>query len=150
MTFRFFYSDSSDIITNGEDRFVAVIPSVSDEEKLYDELNYRLQFPYFGRNWDALWDLYCDFRWMEEREKREIYIYHQELKKLSSKDLKKYINIIRDSIEDRKYDYEYKVYMFFNKEEETLINDCWQGRSVWTILYDRFSLALKSLLKTEK
>ena len=50
--------------------YYADILVVDSKDGLFEELNSKLAFPYFGFNWDALWDLYCDFHWIEQR-----YIY---------------------------------------------------------------------------
>ena len=43
---------------------VRVSDAVSTREELFDILETGLQFPYFGRNWDALIDLLSDLTWL--------------------------------------------------------------------------------------
>ena len=45
--------------------FIAHIAPVSNKLDLFTKLSNALHFPdYFGKNWDALIDLYYDFHWI--------------------------------------------------------------------------------------
>ncbi|MBR1933529.1 MAG: barstar family protein [Prevotella sp.] len=75
-----------------EDIFEAVIPPVNSKCVLLNELSDKLDFPsYFGQNWDALYDLFTDFFWIQQK---EIRIYHQGLRGLPESDLQVYMDII--------------------------------------------------------
>ncbi|MEY8685947.1 barstar family protein [Bacteroides sp. AN502(2024)] len=77
--------------------YIGYVSSVATERELYTELSNILQFPsYFGKNWDALDELYRDFNWIEDE---EIVIVHNDLSELSLNDLKTYIGIIVNSID---------------------------------------------------
>ena len=76
-----------------DDAFVAVIEPVSSKEDLFDELNVKLQFPYFGFNWDSLHELLRDFYWIHQK---EINIVHNRLC-LPPKDYDIYMSIINNS-----------------------------------------------------
>ena len=76
-----------------DDAFVAVIEPVSSKVDLLDELNAKLHFPYFGFNWDSLYDLLRDFYWIRQK---EINIVHNRLC-LSSKDYDIYMSIVNNS-----------------------------------------------------
>lgn len=72
--------------------FIAHVAPVSDKLDLFTKLSNALHFPdYFGRNWDALIDLYYDFHWILEK---DIVIFHESLSGLSEQDLKTYLQIV--------------------------------------------------------
>lgn len=61
-------------------------------EDLYAKLSESLCFPdYFGKNWDALCELYLDFYWIDTL---NIVIIHENLSKLSFDDFRMYISIV--------------------------------------------------------
>jgi len=104
----------------GTDAFIAIIPSVSSKETLLEELNNKCAFPYFGYNWDALWDLFCDFHWIE---KRKIMIYHQGITELSYKDLVSYVRIIVNACKEwEECSHHYISFLFKTDEEEIIQN----------------------------
>lgn len=72
--------------------FIAHIAPVSDELDLFTKLSNALHFPdYFGKNWNALIDLYYDFHWILEK---DIIIFHESLSGLSEQELKTYLQIV--------------------------------------------------------
>ena len=96
------------------------IAVVESKEDLFDELNRKLSFPYFGFNWDALWDMYCDFHWIEQR---SIYIYHQGITHMPLQELAVYLGIVVDSCEEWKKYPQHDVHFIFNSKEEKIIKD---------------------------
>lgn len=67
-----------------EDSYIVRIPVITNKKELYAELMYKLKFPsYFGKNWDALDDLFRDFCWIEND---NIVIIHEGITGLSKKD----------------------------------------------------------------
>lgn len=56
------YNPKSDAI------FIAHLPKIESEEQLFNELNFKLKFPpYFGFNWNAIYDCLTDFSWIEQK-----------------------------------------------------------------------------------
>lgn len=105
---------------NGMDRnsFCAFIETANNKEGLLRELDKKLQFPYFGYNWDALYDLFSDFWWIKQK---NISIYHQGVRNLPLKDLYIYVKILVDiCIIWKKYP-EHDVYFFFFEKERNII-----------------------------
>ncbi|MHA7678622.1 barstar family protein [Cupriavidus sp. PET2-C1] len=82
-----------------KDAFVAVLPSaIGTNSALLDALASLLEFPaYFGFNWNALFDCLRDFSWMNEH---DIVLVHLELPMLPQSELKIYLRLLRDSVQD--------------------------------------------------
>ncbi len=73
---RIFFTDKINECLDSK-AFIAHIAPVSDELDLFTKLSNALHFPdYFGKNWDALIDLYYDFHWILEK---DIIIFHESL-----------------------------------------------------------------------
>lgn len=68
------------------------------KEELLEWYNTVLSFPYFGRNWDSLYDLLSDTSWMNDR---HVWLFHHRLPDLSDKDLSTYVKILYDASFDR-------------------------------------------------
>ena len=67
------------------------IKNVHSKKELLLELNEKLSFPpYFGFNWDALWDLYCDFHWVSQY---DIYILIIRVLQLYQKTISLFISV---------------------------------------------------------
>ena len=120
-----FVSDFS--ITTDQDNSSAIIPAVHSKKELLDEYNKWLKFPYFGFNWDALWDLLCDFHWIPQR---HIHIYHESVASLPVDDLKIFIRIIIDACKDwENYQRdshslpEKVLHIYFNNKEKRYIQE---------------------------
>lgn len=65
-----FYSgyENSFSSSDGFKRIIVINERINNKEHLFDVLSKNLNFPsYFGRNWDAVADLLCDFSWYDER-----------------------------------------------------------------------------------
>lgn len=100
-------------------RFVAQIQKVTNKAELFDELAKKLHFPsYFGRNWNALDELYRDFHWINEK---EIVIVHENVSSLPTDDLKLYINIILDSLDSWKQDTNHILKYVFKEKDKAII-----------------------------
>jgi hypothetical protein len=73
--------------------FIARINPVDCKQDLLRELNTKLQFPYFGFNWDSLYDQLRDFYWIRQK---YIFILHYGLS-LPYEDYEIYLSVLRDS-----------------------------------------------------
>ncbi|MDO8610232.1 MAG: barstar family protein [bacterium] len=77
--------------------FIAVLKeNINNKNDLFKNLAEILHFPsYFGKNWDALWDLLNDFHWIKQK---EIILLHEDLPSMKDgEDMKTYINILNDA-----------------------------------------------------
>lgn len=81
-----------------EKGYTAIVPKgISSKVELLNALHELLLFPdYDGRNWDALYDLLCNFEWIEYD---YISLIHHELPNLSDNETKIYLEVLEDSIE---------------------------------------------------
>ncbi len=101
--------------------YMGYIPKVSDKEDLYTKLSEGLSFPvYFGRNWDALCELYLDFYWIDTV---DIVIVHEDISKLPAGDFRTYISIVLQSIDSWKNDSGHNISFVFNQKERKQIMD---------------------------
>ena len=85
-----------------EKTFVAFLKlGIHDKAQLFDELTNIFNFPdnYFGRNFDALSDCLSDFYGINQK---RIILIHRDLPFLEVRDLKIYLNVLLDAIEDWK------------------------------------------------
>jgi hypothetical protein len=82
-----------------DDAFVAVLPSsIGTKSVLLEALATSLAFPvYFGSNWDALFDCFRDFSWIDEH---DIVVVHTDLPTLPPTELRIYLRLLRDSVAD--------------------------------------------------
>jgi RNAse (barnase) inhibitor barstar len=100
-----------------EDALVGFVPKhVSTVDDLLQGVADVLSFPsYFGRNWNALYDCLRDFHWTE---KKNIFLIHSELPQLMERDLKIYLEILRDAAADWKSDEPHAFGVIFDKPVE--------------------------------
>jgi len=83
---------------NPDGAFVVHLSKVKGENELFKQLSDKLLFPnYFGFNWDALFECLRDFHWIEQQ---RIILVHDDLPELIEKELKIYLEILIDSIQD--------------------------------------------------
>jgi len=77
-----------------------VLAGITTKEALFAELAQRLQFPdYFGANWDALWECIRDLSWLPPG---PVVLRHHDLPLAGDVvSLKKYLSILRDTVEKR-------------------------------------------------
>lgn len=68
--------------------FRAQIENINNENCLFKELSEKLKFPdYFGYNWNAVYDCFCDLSWIQER---EVVLIHLQPLNISRKTFKVY------------------------------------------------------------
>ncbi|MDT0178006.1 barstar family protein [Enterobacter sp. BRE11] len=117
--FRFIDGQAS--YNTGEVFFARLDPLISNTDELLKSLYYLLWFPgYFGFNWNALEDCLRDFNWINEN---KIIIVHDVLPNISKKDLKIYLEILRDTaLNWRDYDQHTLEVVFQEKDREHITN----------------------------
>jgi len=99
--------------------FVAFLPKVNGQDELHSKLSEVLRFPdYYGDNWNALYDCLRDFNWIE---KEGIVLVHTELPNLPNEDLKVYVDILFDAMQDWKEGEGHYFKVIFPEESETII-----------------------------
>jgi RNAse (barnase) inhibitor barstar len=91
-------------------------PGIFDADKLLDEVAKSLNFPaYFGENWNALFDCLRDFNWIEEE---RICLIHKEVPSIEIEDLKVYLEILRDAVNDWKDGEDHEFFVLFPASSE--------------------------------
>ena len=108
---------------DNKDVFYALLPEhVRNEQELFVALAEQLQFPdYFGFNWNAVYDCFCDFEWIS---KYEIVLVHQDLTLIDVSTLKTYIEVLIDAKKlwaSHSDEHIFKV--FFHKNSEYMIEN---------------------------
>jgi RNAse (barnase) inhibitor barstar len=95
--------------------FIAQIPKgIGDRKDLFATLVRLLQLPpYFGNNWDALYDSLRDLSWIRCR---EITLIHDDLPMLDNGEIVKYLEILSDCIQDWKLGEAHELAVAFPSE----------------------------------
>ena len=83
---------ASDEIISSNEVFVAEIDPVTSKSELLNEFNTKLNFPYFGFNWDALEENLRNLCWIQQK---NIFIVHKGLY-LPTKDYEIYLSIAKN------------------------------------------------------
>ena len=79
------------------ENLVAIVPAgIQSVEKLFSILSKALNFPYFGRNWDALNDLLRDFWWTDIF---QVTVVHRDIPALAPDDTRIYLDILACCVE---------------------------------------------------
>lgn len=106
-----------------ENKYCAQICEVFSKKQLLEELSYTLNFPYFGFNWNALYDLFCDFHWINQT---DIYIFHYGISKMPRKDIDEYLKLVKDSCNDwnnnLRHNENHNVFFIFNESDKYLLD----------------------------
>jgi RNAse (barnase) inhibitor barstar len=106
---------------SNDTEFVAQISRVKGKSELLSELNKVLNFPdYFGYNWEALSDCLRDFSWIKEK---GIALIHSEIPNLTNGELKVYIEIIYDAVQDWKVEEAHYLKIIFPQKAEHIIQE---------------------------
>src|SRR5581483_2308746 len=91
--------------------FIFRMPSgIQDEDSLLKTFRDGLRFPYFGYNWDALFDCLRDLSWIKEP---IVVIIHQVLPWLDREALRIYLEILSDSVRHWRRRNGHKLEVFF-------------------------------------
>jgi RNAse (barnase) inhibitor barstar len=89
---------------------------VKSEDELFEELYKKLNFPdYFGFNWNAVYDCLRDFHWIQNK---GIVLIHTEIPQIEENDLKVYLEILKDAVQDWQTDEEHYLEVIFPKSSE--------------------------------
>ncbi len=113
----FFYKEPQKYNPDGV--FVAHVTEVNNEDELFKQLSDNLLFPdYFGYNWNAIFDLLCDFHWIEQK---KVVLVHDDLPNLKKRELDIYLEVLVDSIRDWKEGEEHSFEVVFPESTRDLI-----------------------------
>lgn len=102
-----------------ENAFTAHLSNIGSRESLLRQLYDKLELPaYFGFNWDALSDCLRDLHWIRQR---GIVIVHDDALNLAGADVKNYLEIITDAVDDWKKDEAHYLEIVFPEQERDRI-----------------------------
>lgn len=114
----------------GGDEVVARVPAgLTSRQDLFSLLADQLAFPdYFGRNWDALYDLLRDFSWLRERTIRIVHADCPELE--DGRQRRMYLDVLKDAVLDWKPEEEHTLQVTFpSGMEETVTTVLQEGNA---------------------
>jgi len=101
--------------------YVRIDLAISTVEELMNAYYYLLWLPgYFGFNWDGLFDCLRDLRWIPCK---KIVLVHASIPKLSKKDLRVYLEVLRDSILDWQNDEEHELEVVFRTADKATLEE---------------------------
>ena len=92
--------------------FIARIPPrISEKGALFEAFRRELKLPvYFGDNWDALSDCLRDLSWIKCH---AVLIQHEDLPPLSDMEVRTYLEVLADSVQDWKRDEGHELFVVF-------------------------------------
>ncbi len=96
------FTFTDEVCPRDADEVVARISAgLNSRQDLFSQLADQLAFPdYFGRNWDALYDLLRDFSWLREHTIRIVHADCPELE--SERQRRMYLDVLKDAVLDWK------------------------------------------------
>jgi hypothetical protein len=84
-------------------------------QQLFELLYRLLMLPgYFGFNWNALFDCFRDFHWID---KKMVIIVHDRLPEIPSADLRTYFEVLRDAVVDWKPGEDHSLQVVFDEKD---------------------------------
>lgn len=105
-----------------QDAIVVRVPvDIVEKSEIFIFYSQNLRFPpYFGRNWDALYDCLCDLSWINEY---NIALIHEDLP-FSNDETERnvYITLLSDVLANWERSSLHKLQIFFPEKYEQLIN----------------------------
>lgn len=108
-----FVPDIDTFDVNADTLMVRIPPDIAEKHQLLRTFAEQMKFPsYFGWNWDALYDLLCDLSWIQTR---HIAIIHHDLPlRFERKEVRIYLEILRDAIDSWKTDTRHEFLAVFS------------------------------------
>lgn len=91
---------SKEDVSEIKDALRVDITDASDKEALFIQMENKFHFPYFGHNWDALYECITDLEWIEEK---NVILCHDHLARMPDEVLDAYIDVLIDAVYSWKY-----------------------------------------------
>lgn len=87
---------TKDDISGIKDALFVNISDVPDKDSLFNQMEEMFRFPpYFGHNWDALYECITDLEWIEEK---NVIINHEHLVHMPDDTLNIYVSLLIDAM----------------------------------------------------
>jgi len=113
-----FFKDT--VLYNPDNVMVVHLCNIQNENELFNSLKLQLKFPYFGFNWNALYDLLRDFHWIEQK---GVVIVHDDWPKLEKRSLDIYMNVLIDSVLDWKEGEDHYLEAVFPEQYKGIVEE---------------------------
>ena len=107
-----------------DDGMLFKVPPLLGREDILRWYNSSMNFPYFGYNWDSLYDMLCDLSWISEK---HVTIVHSDLPDLSKEDLIIYVGILFDAMSSWEHEEVHVLHVQFPTSYESEINSMTKG-----------------------
>ena len=101
------------------ENLVAIVPAgIRSVETLFSILSKALNFPYFGRNWNALSDCLRDFWWTDIF---QITMIHRDIPALGTDATRTYLDVLAYCVEDWKPGEDHQLRVVFPLSQKVAI-----------------------------
>ncbi len=118
--FKFYNKESFEIKQETNTKIVVVPEKVCDKFILFKTISSSLNFPYFGNNWNALYDCLMDLSFVHET---RIIVLHQDMPLINSpEDMRIYIEILFDVLVSWENDSAHELIVLFPEPYENEIS----------------------------
>ena len=121
----YFFNPKNPYPVDSEGKYLHIKKNISSEEQICDLYEQGLNFPYFGKNWDALADCLRDLDFIKEK---KILIFHEDIPfELSTEDKKIYVRILFYVVKHWHNYPEHKIFVYFPECYKSEINNLISG-----------------------
>jgi RNAse (barnase) inhibitor barstar len=130
------------------ENLVAIVPAgIRSRETLFSILSNALNFPYFGRNWDALHDCLRDFWWTDIF---QITVVHRDIPALGTDATRIYLDVLACCVEDWKPGEDHQLRVVFPLSQKVAIFEAILEYHILRLLWYRENAMREIVAYSEK